>query len=340
MFICRPSVPQLDLDLVEVKGGGSTPTQFWARTADGSPVYIRYRGATLRVYKGSPGDPENSQDMELLLNETIGPILHGVILLEQVCDLTGITVRGEKLALSEEAWRQAVQKEWIIDFSGRRVFWERSIRSTFEGTSECERRLRARFPSLATVVYDYRSGCRLDPIPRDRLASGVFGIDADPAAMDAMLASTSLQPAAEDAFTLAIQWVSTWNLSHDLKQTPQERAAAGFRRTLPNDLGWTPALAPSMWGSFRAVFPSASTQARELLDQAIEVMDSCYGNRVSRFDLATGEHIDTLAPEVWQSNDLREWCRALPDRYLSIGRGLGPEDASKWRDRWVGYRPA
>jgi hypothetical protein len=340
MFITRPTLPQIDLDLVEVRGGGSVPSQFWGRTADGSPVYIRYRGATLSISKGPPGGEEDSPDMELLLQETIGPPLHGVILLEQICDLTGVTVRGKRLTLTEDAWRKARQDDWIIDFSGRRTFWERHTRSTLEGTLEFERRLRDSFHSLTTVTFG-KSGPEFGSVSRDDLYGGLFGIDCDHARLEELLAVRSLQPLVSEAFALAIQFSASWKFGGgDSKQTPQARAVSGFRRTLADDLGWTPELAPSLTGSLRAEFLTESKRSRELLDTVIEVMESCFANKVSRFDLATGELIDTVAFESWQSEDLRAWCAASPTRYLSISRGLGRDDPSRRRERWVGTRPA
>ena len=109
MFYSRPNLRSLGIDVVKIDGGGSCPAQFEGETADGRHVYIRYRGGRFSVDCGEGWG----------INASIGPYLHGSMLLEQACDLAGITVRGERLTLSEEKFREAAEQEWILDWSGR-----------------------------------------------------------------------------------------------------------------------------------------------------------------------------------------------------------------------------
>ena len=124
MIYGRPSLPQIDLDLAEVSGGGSCPSQFYGKTADGSSVYLRYRGGSLRIDKGEPGVAFDVGTMTEIYRARIGPPFHGDILIEQICDLTGVTVRGERLSLSEEKWARESDDVDVIDFSGRRKYFE------------------------------------------------------------------------------------------------------------------------------------------------------------------------------------------------------------------------
>ncbi len=49
MFTGKIELPQIELDLVEMSGGGSCPSQFHGVTSDGKEVYIRYRGGSLSI---------------------------------------------------------------------------------------------------------------------------------------------------------------------------------------------------------------------------------------------------------------------------------------------------
>lgn len=44
MFFTRPILTPLGIDLSDIEGGGSGPSQFFGRTSDGCPSYIRVAG--------------------------------------------------------------------------------------------------------------------------------------------------------------------------------------------------------------------------------------------------------------------------------------------------------
>src|SRR5580704_10701635 len=92
MFYKRPDIPPLQLDLQELKGGGRCPAQYWGRTRDDRPVYIRYRNGRLSVQQGEPGadlEQRPVPPMETLLDVHFGPWLDGALLGEQACELAG-----------------------------------------------------------------------------------------------------------------------------------------------------------------------------------------------------------------------------------------------------------
>src|SRR6478736_5784447 len=73
MYLSRPNLKPLQLDLATLEGGGSCPAEFFGETTDGQEVYVRYRNGWLSVQRGE----------ETLLKASIGPGLHGEMLLEQ-----------------------------------------------------------------------------------------------------------------------------------------------------------------------------------------------------------------------------------------------------------------
>jgi len=53
MLYTRPQIQPLEFDLLDLRGGGSFPSQFYGRTADDRPIYIKYRGGCLIVRCGA-----------------------------------------------------------------------------------------------------------------------------------------------------------------------------------------------------------------------------------------------------------------------------------------------
>ncbi len=111
-----PPAP-LGLDLAELSGGGSCPSQFYGLTHDGKDVYVRYRGGwlTMEVAKESGGEAYGG-DMRLEVG--IGPYLDGYITCTRFCEQFGVTVNGAVPAERDKA------ADWQTDFSGRTTYWD------------------------------------------------------------------------------------------------------------------------------------------------------------------------------------------------------------------------
>jgi hypothetical protein len=95
MFYSRPSIEPLGWDLAEFRPNGAFA--FVGTTTDNRPVDIKYRSGWLQVWSGEPGAP--STDEERVLVAKIGPLYHGYMLPEQVCDVLGLTIKGQKPVL-------------------------------------------------------------------------------------------------------------------------------------------------------------------------------------------------------------------------------------------------
>ncbi|MGR3511306.1 MAG: hypothetical protein ACU0GG_00975 [Paracoccaceae bacterium] len=123
----EPPAP-LGLDLAELSGGGSLPSQFYGMTHDGREVYVRYRGGGLRVEVAkTPG--ADLLDSETLLDIDIGPYLDGYMTLARFCAQFGVTVNGSLPGETDpRAHRQA-------DFSGKTTYWDAIYRAVSNSTA-------------------------------------------------------------------------------------------------------------------------------------------------------------------------------------------------------------
>jgi hypothetical protein len=118
-WFARPEVPTLGLDLAEFRSGPA----FFSKgfTAAGRPIWAKYRAGWLTVALEQPD--------EELLSVQIGPMFHWGMAAEQVCDLAGMTLRGERPVVTPEA----IQKAQGMDWSGATTHLWQYVRVTSEG---------------------------------------------------------------------------------------------------------------------------------------------------------------------------------------------------------------
>jgi hypothetical protein len=309
MFYTRPDLRPLGLDLIKIEGGGSCPAQFFGETADGQRVYIRYRGGRFSVDCGTTK----------LLDATIGPWLHGAMLVEQACDLAGITVRGERVILSEERLRAAAEEEDILDWSGNTTYWQRNLQVTKEGGQRLVETLSCSFPKFMLLEAPWdasRSVMRRRYRLREEVSQSkhgvILGFGADKRRLQALLSSDHvLLTALEDTFAHIIQFGFHWN------DSPLNVRLPPFFDLIGRDI----------------VLCDFRLNGR--LQTKFSTADPNGTNRVEIVDLVTGEVTGTAEIRSWHSNDLREWSRAAPDRYLGWS-SEGTGDAV----RYLGFRPA
>lgn len=111
MFYSRPKCPQLGWDL-EALPDADDGINYEAKTTDGRDVCFQYKRAWLTVYEGK--DCEN----EIFSTDEINSYR---LLPEQICDILGITVRGQKVAPTPE--QIAEQRGMVADLSGATTYW-------------------------------------------------------------------------------------------------------------------------------------------------------------------------------------------------------------------------
>lgn len=320
MFYSRPELPQLGIDLVEVDGGLGRPSQYRGRTTDGRSVLLGYDGGRLFV---ATEDGKDGLGQELV-SAQIGPRFNGDMLLEQICDLAGITLRGEKPCLSQESWRQAAERNWVLDWSGKTTYWVGDLQVTEAGGRSLARELAASFPDMRIleVYWDYSEAeGKRRYLPRRTISqcdrAALFGFGADEAKLARMLARDHV-PLAEldEVFAYHVDFQFEWDAA--ALTAPAERMVAKHGR---------PIAVPDMrlGGSLETQFATEDPRGWAYMDRLLGTLRSCFSPWIEEVHLASGETL-AVRQGAWCSIDLRDWCAAAPDRFLGFTQDAGGRD--------------
>ncbi|MBX9823543.1 MAG: hypothetical protein K2Y27_00980 [Xanthobacteraceae bacterium] len=286
MFFTRPTLAPLGIDLREISGGGSCPAQFSGRTADERPIYIRYRGGHFSLHGGDVGAPDHDTPT-VLLSARIGPALHGQMLLEQACDLAGLTVRGERLILSDDKRLAAAEEEDIMDWSGGTTYWVRDLAVTEkDGRRFVEALTRAiGEPVFFDATWEQRGGrfCRQYRIFAE-YNGGLIGFGADRQRLEALLSRTHATIAEmKAAFAHVLRFSARWK---DLPNTNLSYAARFGRPIAFADA--------RLRGRMATEFATADVGGHAFVQTVIEVADAHFPNYFELVDLRTGAIVGTV----------------------------------------------
>jgi len=331
MYYKRPNLPQLGIDLVEAHGGGSCPSQFYGRTADGRQIYMRYRNGWLEIWEGTDSDLFQRE----LLRAEFGPPFDGDILLEQVCDLAGITIRGEKQFLSDAEWRAAAQEGPVMDWSGRTTYWARDVLISPEGGERLAGALAAAFPDLLILesiwlqdplrrvfqrrktVGECKNGalfCWGAQAQKSRWPAWLGG-GAHDRKRKRLIAGEQVEIADLDRLfkhylSMRIQW-------NDLPPRRDWRESLGVETPeadrMPDHIE-LPRF--ELLSGFKTKFATADPDGARIVQQLVEIIDQCFSTWAEDVDLETGKVVGGPREMRWYSHDLRDWCEAAPNRFL------------------------
>lgn len=321
MFYTRPTLAPLEIDLREIGGGGSLPAQFYGRTAEGRPIYIRYRGGRFSVSTGEVGDDDAST---ILLDAVIGPSLHGDMLLEQACDLAGLTVCGERLVLSDDKRRAAAEEAPILDWSGRTTYWVRDLAVTEEATRYYVETLARKIgePVFFKVARE-RGGRQYRLLPE--YESGLIGFGPTQGRLQELLSRDHVKIAEmEAAFAHVLKFDGHWK---DEPYTPFDYTRR-FGRPITIADG-------RLRGRMATEFATGDASGRAFVQAIVETADAQFSNHFELVDISSAAVVRTIDYPAWYSLDLLSWAQAAPDRYLYFYHD-GPHDFSPH----LGMRPA
>lgn len=124
MFYSRPDIEPLGWDLKELPVVVG-PKNYLAMTIDGKIIGFRFSSGWLHVRYSEPGGTDNFFQMEKeLYKKPIAPFGVMDILPEQLCDILGLTVQGQKVSYSYEQFIASYAGGGrYIDLSGDTIYW-------------------------------------------------------------------------------------------------------------------------------------------------------------------------------------------------------------------------
>jgi hypothetical protein len=328
-----PKLPKpLNLDLVQLGGGGSCPSQFYGKTHEGHDVYVRYRGGLLSVRIGR--DPGNDAAQgSPILEVDIGPKFDGNISLTQFCRYFGVTIAG---TVPEE---KDVDAHLYSDLSGDTTFCRTNVeRVTLQTSREILKVCMSIFPSAILVkpVLGERYKLKeLIKVPLENVDDDVWLIDGVSNVAEVRTSPTQ--------YILPTEGQLQIFLKYDLWKRPEPLYTNGFREVASKELGRdlieagmreTPKDHALAYSTFKidTEFSSTNDRTRKLLSLLGEVIKELLPvTPLDHVDLKTGRVVSKLNEPL--DPVMKEWCRSGSDRWLSILRD-GNESL------WIGVRPS
>lgn len=316
MLYTRPKIEPLNLDLVRLDGGGSCPSQFHGTTVDGRSLYIRYRHGWLSAEWEDSGREPGSQHQELV-EACIGPMFHGDILMEQVCDLLGLTLFGMTPPFTEEDRIKALDHRPIFDWSGRTTYWEELLKVTKEGGMRFVRELRAAFADVHILSINWNNGERAYVEHQnvdDCKGAMTIGINADRAGLQSILHSQhTILSDLKNSFSHVVNFGFDWDQRPDREFfANHERFNSRFYEAFGNEA----VLADRNSGKISGEFATDEPNSLRFVDRLYEVINACFARKAAWVD-PHGTVLQLRDMHALYSRDLTDWCRRSSHHYLS-----------------------
>src|SRR5262245_12122715 len=190
MFYSRPNIEPLGWDLVDLPTPNGS-RNFDGLTSDGRPIDFRFSSGWLTVERGQPGASPDGE-MEEVLSLQIAPF--GIIDIwpEDICDILGLSINGEKVVLEP-----IPPQNRSFDWSGEMTYWRSSHRLNWDDDPEIlVRTIMETFPGSVLIQPSWGSGLRVRSrqikflMKTDEMVS--IGIDCDKTRLEEMLATETV----------------------------------------------------------------------------------------------------------------------------------------------------
>lgn len=300
-FFTPPSVPQVDLRVTSLRGGGACPSQYWGQTPDGREVYIRYRNGYLSIdvaEKQGEKAPYNGG----VLDVHIGPPLDGELSAQQLISLTGLTVD-----MLDEG-QVSAETESERDLSGATTFWSTiGISATRAGAERFLTVLWREFPDcqLFEISWSQPGGRKKRPLspsetPKDTVLEVVLGAGC---------------PEISLRYARFKYDFPGYGRPDDNSRYSEE---AGREVETVGSIGCEVKY-DSM--SISSEFRTDDTVARTWLERLDEKLDACFPEfEYIPHDLATGEITDGEVLKTQDDPEITKWVHNTSNRFRHIRR--------------------
>jgi hypothetical protein len=337
MFYSRPKVEPFGWDLVDY------PTQngskhFDATTSDGRPVDFRFGGGWLSVEIGPPGSSPDGPGMKEVLSLPISPFGTMDIQPEQICDILGLTVNGNKIDSAGIATGARG-----FDWSGNSTYWESThMMLPSDDPRIFVQKLRDAFPEGFLVQPEWGSHGQLRCrqvrflMASDKIVA--LGIGPDQAMIEKTLSGEKISTEEFEAtFAFCILFVHDEPILGDVtggKYIHQNGAA---------DLGLKYFTIDHRRYRISVQYPTRNQMARVRMKILMTLIDSYFCRGLRAVNLQTGA---VIAENLIDDQDKRSYSIALrdrwledPSRYLFVGRTIPADEFGGEGGVYYGLRP-
>jgi hypothetical protein len=337
MFYSRPKIDPLGWDLTD----WPTPNgsrYFEAFTAGQRPVSIRFGGGWLSVERGPKGASLDSPDMEEVLCLRIAPFGTMDIEPEQICDILGVTVNGNRI--DSAGVRTGARG---FDWSGRTTYWESTHLMQPDGDArEFVQKLCDAFPGSILVQPEWGSGgrarCRQIKFLMASHRVAALGIGPHDARLRTMLTGQRITTEEfESTFAYCIDFV------RDDSPTDDPTGARYIHTHGAKELDLQYDVTHHRRYRIRVQFLTGDAAAQSRTKTLLSLIDASFCRGLEAINLQTG---DVITEDLADATDERSYSVALrdewltkPDRYFLVGRSVAGDDSGWAPGTFWGARP-
>jgi hypothetical protein len=334
MFYSRPNIEPLGWDLLDLPTPSGSKN-FDGLTSDNRPVDFRFSGGWLSAARGQVGASADA-DLEEVLSARISPFGTMDITAEQVCDILGITVRGEKV----DAPARAMGARGF-DWSGRTTYWQSTHRMYPQWDAEpFIHKLCQAFPGSVLIQPSWYAGpyklrCRQIRFLMDTDAYVVLGIGYDQTRLRGMLESDEVPiPEFESLFEFSIEFSRADSPFTDISGNSYVKQRGADQPDLDY---W---VINHRQYRIRTEFKTADSRSHAIMRELLSIIDGYFIRGLEVVDLQSGailrEDLSDEDDTHSYSKAMRDWCFAMPKRYLYVGF---EDPAAGTGAQFVGMRP-
>jgi hypothetical protein len=342
MFYSRPAIKPLNWDLEKLPEGQDFT--FESRTTDGYPVSFKYRGGWIQAWRGDKGATESAYTNSML-EQAIGPPAHWGILPEQICDLLGMTVQGQKVVVPEEKRIE----QGLYDWSGKTTYWRSQHYVLQRDTERLVQDIVDQFFDVTLLQSFLQEDLKTWRNRRIDFFSNedrhvLIGVGAE-----------------KDRLSLFLNNDAGWKLHGRFHVLPfdfwlfvileNDRPSPLGKDLINNNGAAKLDLKYNMQGarklSLSTEFKTDSAKAQECMQKILPVIERHFSEGVEALNLQSGASVKLETGDFSYSKTYNDWCLEKDQRFLAVGvlgkdeekvfYGLRPAQKSKsWLRRFLG----
>ncbi len=321
MFYSRPDIKPLNWDLTALpRANGSR--NYDAITTDGKPLGFRFSSGWLTAKHSEAGGPNNYNEMKnVIVEQSIAPFGTQYISPEQICDILGLTVQGEKVSAPSEEEVVAIKANMtgsgdFFDWSGRTVHWvSQHMLMQGDDVQSFKNAILNKFRNSILFYPSFTPGykamtCR--PIASEEsFISGVLGIGAK-VDMENLFNRDISPRAYQNMFSLVVNISAPNRLMPDSSGKDFINKKAGAETLQYETTNFHTY-------SIRAEYKNSDELSHVEMRNFLTLLNEYFFNMYDIYNIQTGALVKSGHKATDYSHALKNWCLEKPDRYLKVG---------------------